>query len=82
MPCAMLTVLLQRFCNEVHICDLLRRGNVDAVPLVGVYSTEKHPFGLVHEHMDNLDLRQYLKNEPNVGRLELVLIQSPSPSTF
>ena len=44
------------------------------MPLVGVYSTEKHPFGLVYEYMDNLDLRQHLKNKPNVGRLELVLI--------
>ena len=53
------------------------------MPLVGVHSTEKHPFGLVYEHMDNLDLRQYLKNEPDVGRLELVPIPSPSsPSTF
>ena len=53
------------------------------MPLVGVHSTEKRPFGLVYEHMDNLDLRQYLKNEPDVGRLELVLVPSPSsPSTF
>ena len=79
----MLTVPLQRFCNEVRVCELLRHGDVDAVPLVGVYSTEEHPFGLVYEHMDNLDLRQYLKNEPNVGRLELVPIPSPSsPPTF
>lgn len=42
-------------------------------PLVGGYSTETHPFGLVYEHMDNLDLRQYLKNEPNVERVKLVL---------
>ena len=79
MSRAMLTVPLQRFCNEVRVYDLLRHGDVGAVPLVGVYSTEKHPFGLVYEYMDNLDLRQYLKNEPNAGRLELVLIPSPSP---
>ena len=82
MPCAVLTVPLQRFHNEVRVYDLLRRGDVDAVPLVGVYSTEKHPFGLVYEHMDHLDLRQYLKNEPNVGRPEPVLIQTSSLSTI
>jgi hypothetical protein len=40
------------------------------------------PFGLVYEYMDNLDLRQHLKNEPNVGRLELVLAPSPLPITI
>ena len=44
------------------------------VPLVGVYSTGKHPFGLVYEYMDGLDLKQYLRNEPNAERLKLVLV--------
>ena len=42
--------------------------------LVGAYSTDTHPFGLVYEYMDSLDLKQYLRNEPNVGRLKLVII--------
>ena len=45
---------------------------------MGVYSTETHPFGLVYEYMDGLDLMQYLGNEPNVGRLELVLVFIPT----
>jgi serine/threonine protein kinase len=73
------TALLQRFCNEVHVCDLLRHGGVDVVPLVGVYSTDTHPLVLVYEYADNLDLRQYLRNEPNVRRLDLVRIPTPSP---
>lgn len=48
------------------------------VPLVGLYSTETHPFGLIYQYMDNLDLRQHLRREPNTGRLELVLVSSHS----
>jgi hypothetical protein len=47
------------------------------VPFEGVYSTDEHPFGLVYEYMGNFDLRQHLRNEPNVGRLELVFIPLP-----
>ena len=79
MQCAMLTGPLQRFRNEVRVYDLLRHGDADAVSLVGVYSTDKHPFGLVYEHMENLDLGQYLKNEPDVGRLKLVLVSMHPP---
>ena len=50
---------------------------MDVVPLVGVYSTETHPFGLVYEYMANLDLKQYLRKESNVGGLKLVLILVP-----
>ncbi|KAF9641890.1 hypothetical protein BDM02DRAFT_3273656 [Thelephora ganbajun] len=63
--------VVTRFCNEVYACILLSRTDVS---LVGVYSTHTHPFGLIYEYMDNLDLRQYLRNEPYVGRLKLVLI--------
>jgi len=63
--------LPQRFRNEVYICSLLPRADV---LLVGAYSTEAHPFGLVYEYMDCLDLGQYLQNKPDVGRLGLVLI--------
>jgi len=48
------------------------------VPLVGVYSTEAHPFGLIYEYMDGLDLRQYLRNKHDVDRLNLVLIPTHS----
>ena len=64
----------QRFLSEVHACTLLHHRNIDVVRLVGVYSTETHPFGIIYEHMDGLDLKQYLRNEPNAGRLKLVLI--------
>ena len=65
---------LQRFHNEVHTWTLLHRGGVDIVPLVGVCSTEAHPFALVYEHLDGLDLRQYLRSQPNASRTKLVLI--------
>ena len=58
---------------------LLHHRGVDVVPLVGVYSTGTHPFGLVYEYMDGLDLRQYLRNNPDVGTLKLVRI-SVSPT--
>ncbi|KAF9645687.1 kinase-like protein [Thelephora ganbajun] len=61
--------VVTRFCNEVYAYILLPRTDV---LLVGVYSTHTHPFGLVYEYMDNLDLRQYLRSEPNVGRLKLL----------
>jgi len=78
-------ILLQRFYNEVHVWTLLHGRDANVVPLLGVYSTETHPFGLVYEYMDGLDLKQYLGNDPNVGRLKLVLIPTSPicyPSTF
>ena len=63
----------QRFLNEVHVYNLLRDGDIRLPLLVGVYSTETHPFGLVYEYVDGLDVKQYLRNEPNVRRLKLVL---------
>ena len=61
--------------------NLLHRGDVDVVPLVGVYSTETHPFGLIYEYMEGLDLKQHLRNQPNVGTLELVIApHTHSPS--
>ena len=44
------------------------------MPLLGVYSTETHHFTLVYEYAHGLDLQQYLKGEPSVGRLNLVFI--------
>lgn len=76
----LLTALSQRFCNEAHVFNLLR--DADVVPLVGVYSTDTHPFGLVYEYMDGLDVRQYLRNKPHVGRLELVRVFNPAYPLF
>jgi serine/threonine protein kinase len=70
---------LQRFYNEVHVGNLLRHRGVDIVPLVGVYSTEIHPLVLVYEYMDNLDLRNYLRNEPNARKLDLVGFPTYTP---
>ncbi|KAF9779523.1 kinase-like domain-containing protein [Thelephora terrestris] len=64
--------VVERFYNEVRVCGLLRHRDVNAVPSIGVYSTETHPFALVYEFMDGLDLKQYLRNEPNARRLELL----------
>lgn len=64
----------QRFHNEVHVWTLLHQQDVGVIPLVGVYSTEDHPFCLVYEYVDGLDLRQYLRDKPNAGRMKLVPI--------
>ena len=74
----LLTTPLQRFSNEILVYNLLHDGGVDVAPLVGVYSTEAHPIGLIYEHMTNLNLRQYLKNVPAVGGLKLVQFSSAS----
>jgi hypothetical protein len=68
--------IAQRFVNEICAWDLLHRGDVEVVSLVGVYSTEAHPFGIVYECMDGLDLKQYSKHESKVARLKLVLVPS------
>ena len=64
----------QRYCNEVRISILLHREAVGVVPFVGVYSTEAHPFGLIYEYMGGLDLKQFSKNKPYIGRLKLVRV--------
>jgi len=38
----------------------------------GVYSTHEHPFALVFELMDQLNLKTYLKNNQDIRRLKLV----------
>ena len=50
------------------------------MPFVGVHSTEnlKHLFGLVYEHVNNLDLRQHLRNEPSADKLEPAPLLFPS----
>jgi serine/threonine protein kinase len=54
------------------VSSLFPHGDAGVVPFVGVYSTEAHPFGLVYEYMDGLDLKQYLRSRPDVGKLKLV----------
>ncbi|KAF9789884.1 kinase-like domain-containing protein [Thelephora terrestris] len=63
---------VERFCTEVRVCGLLHSTEVNAIPLVGFYSTEAHPFALVYEYMDGLDLKQYLSNEPGARKLKLL----------
>jgi serine/threonine protein kinase len=60
----------QRFLKEVWASTQLSHPNI--VPFLGVYSTGSHPFALLYEMMDNLDLSQYLAKRPNVSRLKLV----------
>jgi len=52
------------------VCSRLIGWNT--VPFLGVYSTPEHPLALVFEFMDHANLREYLRNNRNVGRLELV----------
>ena len=61
----------KRFHKELYISNHISHRNV--VSLIGVWSTEAHPFCLVYEYMANFDLGQYLRGEPGVGRLMLVL---------
>ena len=42
------------------------------MPFIGVYSTLEYPMALVFEFMDRLNLREYLRNNKDVGRRELV----------
>ena len=42
------------------------------VPFIGVYSTQEHPLALVFEFMGHLNLREYLRNNHDVERRELV----------
>ena len=46
------------------------------VRFLGVYSTPTHPFALVFEFMDHLNLREYLSNNCGVRRLDLVCYYS------
>ena len=48
------------------------------VPFIGVYSAREHPFALVFWFMEHLNLRDYLKNHRDIGKLELVRFSSSS----
>ncbi|KAF9654070.1 kinase-like protein [Thelephora ganbajun] len=59
-----------RFLKEVWASSQLSHPNI--VPFLGVYSTPSHPFALLYEMMDNLDLGRYLTQRSNVSRLKLL----------
>ena len=67
-----LTIHPQRFLKEIWASTQLSHPNI--VPFLGVLSTPAHPFALLYEMMDNLDLFQYLAKHPNVSRLKLVSV--------
>ena len=48
------------------------------VPFIGIYSTLEHPFALVFEFMEHRNLREYLRNNRDAGRVELVRSSLPS----
>jgi len=58
------------------MCSRLNDSDKSFVTLIGVYSTREHPFALVFEFVDRLNLRRHLGNNQNIGRLELVRIPS------
>jgi serine/threonine protein kinase len=47
------------------------------VSFIGVYSTQTHPFALVFELMNHFNLGEYIRNNHDVGRVELVCFSSP-----
>lgn len=55
----------------------LRHPNV--LPLMGVIMSETE-FAMVSEWMDNGNINQFVKEQPNVNRFELVSSKSPQPS--
>ena len=59
------------------MCVLLQNRGVNVVPFLGIFHTETHPFCIVYEYVSNLDLKQYLRNAPDAGRLKLVLTPFP-----
>ena len=61
----------QRLYKEAKTCSHLN-DNKCFVSFIGIYSTQDHPFALVFEFMDRLSLRGYLRDNQDIGRLELV----------
>ena len=49
-------------------------GAVGFVSYLGVYSTPEHPLSLVFEDKNYLNLREYLRNNHEVSRVNLVSI--------
>ena len=60
----------QRFYKEALACSRLKDRNI--VPFIGAYSAPKYPLALVFKFMDNLNLREYLRDNEDAGRRELV----------
>ena len=59
----------QRFCKEVVIWRTLRHPNV--LPLLGVMMTEDR-FAMISEWMNNGNVSDFVKANPNANRFELV----------
>ena len=58
--------------KEASTCSYLNDNGKSFVPFIGVYSTKEHPFALVFELMEHLNLSVYLRNNREVGRVDLV----------
>ena len=52
----------------------LNDNDISFVPFVGVCSTREHPFALVFRFMDHMNLRGYLRDNQDIGRLQLVRV--------
>jgi len=63
----------KRSYQETLGCSRLNDSGKRFVSFIGVYSTWEHPFALVFAFMDHLNLREYLRDHRDVGRLELLL---------
>ena len=57
---------------EALTCSRLSNEEKSFVPFIGLYSTLEHPFALVFQFMDHLNLKGYLRDNKDVGRLEPV----------
>ncbi|KAF9646932.1 kinase-like protein [Thelephora ganbajun] len=62
-----------RLCKEASTCGRLNNSNNNLVSFIGVYSTCEHPFALVFEFMDHLNLGEYLRNNREIWRMKLLL---------
>lgn len=68
---------LQRFYKEALVCSHLN-GTKDGnfVPFLGIYSSPIHPFALVFEFMEHLNLGEYLRSNQETRRVEVVSFRS------
>lgn len=62
----------QTFDREVLVYT--RHFGEHVVPVVGVYSTRKDLFALIFGFMEHLNLGEYLRNNRNAGRFDLVRV--------
>ena len=61
----------QRFCREAVVRKHLRHPNI--LPLLGVTFNESH-FAMVSEWMDNVNVNEFIRNDPDANRTALVRI--------